>query len=189
MFAPLAWVVLVACWVAAGVSFLKSRQRRQLLDTRDGLQSLTAISWRSSRCWSAKPSAARVRIEETGLGGADGGIDLVLRKDGRRTLVQCKQWKRQRVDVRTVREMYGLLAHHGADAVKIVSTGDYTPDAARFADGKPIELITGDQLLRLVEAVKQAPAAKAAAVESSAPQGSASQTAPPRRALSAAARW
>jgi restriction system protein len=48
-------------------------------------------------------------VEETSLGGADGGIDLILRKDGRRTLVQCKQWKRQRVGVNIVREMAGLL--------------------------------------------------------------------------------
>lgn len=32
-------------------------------------------------------------VEETGLRDADGGIDLILR-NGRRILVQCKQWRR-----------------------------------------------------------------------------------------------
>ena len=30
-------------------------------------------------------------VEETGLGGKDGGIDLVVSKGGRKELVQCKQ--------------------------------------------------------------------------------------------------
>src|SRR6185312_9455482 len=103
-------------------------------------------------------------VEETGLGGADGGIDLILRRDGRRTLVQCKQWRRSRVPVSVVREMYGLLAHHGADAVLVVALGVFTTDAQRFADGKPIELIGGEALLRMIREVQAAPAqAKATA--------------------------
>jgi restriction system protein len=40
----------------------------------------------NSKSWWAKPSAVRAStVEETSLGGADGGIDLILR-DGRRTL-------------------------------------------------------------------------------------------------------
>lgn len=55
----------------------------------------------------------------------------------------------------TVREMWGLLAHHGADGIKIVCVGDYTPDARRFASGKAIELITGQDLVAMVDAVRQ----------------------------------
>ena len=99
-------------------------------------------------------------VEETGFRGADGGIDLVLRRDGRRTLVQCKQWKRRQVDAKTVREMYGLLAHQRVDSVKIVCTGGYTPDAARFAQDKPIELITGESLVDIIEAPRQTPATR-----------------------------
>lgn len=76
-------------------------------------------------------------------------------QDGRRTLVQCKQWKRQQVGVSIVREMYGLLAHHQAHAVKIACVGTYTKDAKRFAQSKPIELISGQQLLAMIRAVQQ----------------------------------
>lgn len=51
---------------------------------------------------------------ETGQGGADGGVDLLLQRDGSKTLVQCKQWKQQKVGVNIVREQFGLLTHHGA---------------------------------------------------------------------------
>lgn len=157
--APLAWMVLAVCWLAAMVSFVRSRHRRALLDTRTGLDSLAAGGW----CQFEQLVGEAFRrqgyaVEETGLGGADGGIDLILRKDGRRTLVQCKQWKRQQVGVSTVREMAGLLTHHGADAVKVVCVGGYTPDAEAFARGKPIELIGGERLLEMIRAAQAAPA-------------------------------
>ncbi len=65
---------------------------------------------------------------------ADGGIDLVLRKEGQLTIVQCKLWKTQRVDVKVVREMFGLLAHHQASEVKIA----LRPPAPGFTGLRPL---------------------------------------------------
>jgi len=155
IFAPLAWLLLGICWMAALFSWLGARRKRRFLDTRTTLESLTAGGWR--RFEQLVGEAFRRQgysVEETGLGGPDGGIDLILRKDGRRTLVQCKQWKHQQVGVSVVREMAGLLAHHQADAVKIVCVGSYTQDAERFAHGKPIELIGGERLLEMIRAAQ-----------------------------------
>lgn len=41
--------------------------------------------------------------------------------------------------------------------VIIVCTGSFTADAERFAEGKPIKLVTGDQLQSLVSAVQSTP--------------------------------
>ncbi|WP_279361960.1 restriction endonuclease [Xanthomonas sacchari] len=154
--APLAWIFLLLCWIAALASFLKARHRRRLLDTRTTLESLAAGGWRQFELLVGEAFRRQgYAVEETGLGGADGGIDLILRKDGRRTLVQCKQWKRQQVGVSVVREMYGLLAHHQADAVKIVCVGSYTNDAERFARGKPIQLISGAQMIQIIRAARR----------------------------------
>ena len=148
---PIAWAVLGICWLGALLSFIGSTKRKHLLETQTGLDSLRAMSWRKFEMLAGEAFRRQgYAIQETGLGGADGGIDLILRKDGKTTLVQCKQWKKQRVDVKVVREMFGLLAHHGAAAVKIVAVGDYTADAQRFAQGKPIELIHGEALLAMV---------------------------------------
>lgn len=150
-YAPFAWIALILCWMGALASFMGSRRRRHLLERQTGLDSLRAMSWREFEMLVGEAfRRLGYTIQETGLGGADGGIDLILRKDGKTTLVQCKQWKTQRVDVKVVREMFGLLAHHGAAAVKIVAVGDYTVDAQRFARGKPIELIHGEALLAMV---------------------------------------
>ncbi|WDK00482.1 restriction endonuclease [Xanthomonas campestris] len=160
MFAPLAWTLLGVCWLAALFSYLRTRSRRRFLETRTTLESLAAGGWRQFEQLVGEAFRRQgYSVEETGLGGADGGIDLILRKDGRRTLVQCKQWKRQQVGVSVVREMFGLLAHHQAHAVKIACIGTYTKDAERFAKGKPIELIGGEQLLDMIRAVQQQAAA------------------------------
>lgn len=152
-----AWFLLLMCWAASAMSWLRARRARRLLDTRSDLESLAAPGWRQFEQLVGEAFRRRgYRVEDTGL-GADGGIDLILRRDGRRVLVQCKQWRRQRVDVKTVREMYGLLAHHGADAVKIVALGRFTSDAERFVAGKPIELIDGETLLAMIRTVQVNP--------------------------------
>jgi restriction system protein len=154
-FMPLAWVFLGLCVMAAASSFFAARRKRRLLDTRTGLESLAALGWRDFERLVGEAYRRRgYSVEETGLGGADGGIDLVLRRDGKRTLVQCKQWRREKVPVNVVREMYGLLAHHRADAVRIAALGEFTTDAAAFAEGKPIELIDGSALLRMIREVQ-----------------------------------
>lgn len=158
MFAPFAWVFLTGCWLAALVSFLRGLRRRRLLEARTGLDSLAGMDWREFEMLVGEAFRRRgFAVEETGLGGKDGGIDLIIRKNGRREIVQCKQWRSRRVSASTVREMWGLADHHRADGVRIVCIGDYTADAAAFACGKPIELITGEQLLQLVREVQHRP--------------------------------
>lgn len=161
-FVPMAmlmsWFVLAAGLLGAAMSWIGQRRRRRLLDAQQGLDSIAALGWRHFELLVGEAFRRQGHtVEETGLGGADGGIDLILRKDGRRVLVQCKQWRRRQIPVSVMREMYGLLAHHGADEVKIACVGTYTRDAAQFANGKPIELIGGEELLRMIRAVQAAP--------------------------------
>lgn len=152
-----AWLLLAVCWLGALLSFLQRGKRQRLLESQSGLESLRAMSWQEFELLVGEAFRRRgFVVQESGLGGADGGVDLILGKGGKTTLVQCKQWRRQRVDVRVVREMYGLLAHHQAQAAIIVCVGDFTPDARRFSAGKPIELIHGEALLAMVRAVQTA---------------------------------
>ena len=82
--------------------------------------------------------------------GADGGVDLRLEKDGETMLVQCKHWKVYRVGPAPVRELFGILAAGSAQRAIFLTTGQFTRDALAFAQGKPLELIDGVQLKRLV---------------------------------------
>ena len=154
----IAFIWLIASLLGALASALKRKKREHLLDTRTNLESLSAAGWRNfERLVGEAFRRQGYAVDENDQSGPDGGIDLVLHKDGRRILVQCKQWKHQQVGIAIVREMYGLLIHHNADAVKIVTTGSYTDAAKAFIEDKPIELIAGEELLAMIREVQATP--------------------------------
>ncbi|MET3652927.1 restriction endonuclease [Dyella japonica] len=154
-YTPFAWFMLLACCLGALVSFLHRRKRRQLLESQTGMTSLRNMDWRTFETLVGEAFRRQgYTVEESGQGGADGGKDLLLRKGGLTTIVQCKQWRSQRVPVQVVREMFGVLIHERASAVKIVTLCGYTPEAAAFARDKPIELIDGRALLSTVKTIQ-----------------------------------
>ena len=82
-----------------------------------------------------------------GGGGLDGGVDVVLKNGADRYLVRCKHWRAMRVDVQAVRDLYGAMAaQHGVGAY-IVTSGDFTDEARKFAEAREIRLIDGRTLL------------------------------------------
>jgi len=91
-------------------------------------------------------------VTDNGGGGPDGGVDVVLHGDGGSHLVQCKHWRALRVGVQPVRELYGVMAAHGAAGGFVVTSGDFTEDAVRFADGLALTLVNGKTLLRGIRA-------------------------------------
>ncbi len=89
-------------------------------------------------------------VQRIGGAGPDGGVDLVLDRGTERALVQCKQWRAQRVGVSVVRELYGVMAAQGAAAGFVVTSGSFTPDALEFARGRNIQLIAGPELFEMI---------------------------------------
>jgi len=65
--------------------------------------------------------------------------------------VQCKHWRVSRVGVSVVRELLGVITANGAVGGFVVTSGDFTKDAIEFANGRGIELITGDELLNSID--------------------------------------
>jgi restriction system protein len=84
----------------------------------------------------------------------DGGIDAVIFDPdplrGGKIVVQAKRYTNV-VGVSAVRDLYGTLLNEGANKGILVTTSDYGPDAYKFADDKPIQLLNGSNLLHLLE--------------------------------------
>ncbi|MEP6587567.1 MAG: restriction endonuclease [Polaromonas sp.] len=91
-------------------------------------------------------------VTDNGGGGADGGVDVVLKKGPDSYLVQCKHWRALRVGVQPVRELYGVMAANGVTGGFVVTSGDFTEEAVRFSDGIALTLINGRTLLRGIRA-------------------------------------
>jgi len=146
-----------SCFLAAFISGIKTLSRKSLFASAKGIEAIRAMSWREFETLVGEAYRRQgYAVEETGGGGADGGIDLILRGKGQKVLVQCKQWKTVKVGVKIVREMYGVKVAERSDRVILVSSGAYTPDAVAFARGKPIELVDGKALVALIREVKGA---------------------------------
>ena len=144
----LAFLILLA-GLTAGI---KKRQRRRLLEKQRGLDTLRELSWSDFELLVGEAyGRLGYQVTETGGGGADGGIDLKLtNSSGQTLLVQCKQWRVQKIGVKPVRELYGVLHAEEAARAIFVTTGVYTQEARSFAEGKPIELVDGETLARLI---------------------------------------
>ena len=83
--------------------------------------------------------------------GADGGVDIWMKKRKTKSIVQCKRYNKTRVTVKVVREMYGLMYEYKVDKAYIVTTSTFTRDCYKFVKNKNIELINGDNLVLLIK--------------------------------------
>lgn len=165
------FIVPAACVIAAVVSAYRRRERKQLVSNVIGANSSDALgdmTWREFEVLVGEGFRLQgYEVTETGGGGADGGVDLVLRKDREKYLVQCKQWKAFKVGVAVVRELYGVMAAHGAAGGFVVTSGHFTDEAKAFAEGRNIRLVDGPKLFGMIKQAKASGAASRGAETSS----------------------
>ena len=84
----------------------------------------------------------------------DGGVDAVAFDPdpirGGKIVIQTKRYTNT-VGVAAVRDLYGTVVNEGATKEILVTTADYGPDAYEFAKNKPLTLLSGGNLLNLLE--------------------------------------
>ena len=135
----------------------RSSRDKELLttvDKRGSVNALFEMSWQEfERLVGEYFRRQGFTVKETGGGGPDGGVDLVLKRGDETTLVQCKKWRAMKVGVETVRELYGVMSAKGAAGGVVVTAGTFTEDAKLFAVGRNIELVDGPQLTELISQV------------------------------------
>jgi len=88
-------------------------------------------------------------VQRRGRSGDD-GIDLIIKMSTSTDVVQCMRWKS---DIRSpvVHDFYGAMMHADARHGFIVTTADFSVNARAFARGKPISLISGQDLVRWID--------------------------------------
>lgn len=152
------YVVPLLLLAGAVASAIGRRKRQSLMaDVANDAsgEALRNMSWRDFELLVGE--AFRMRgyaVTETGGGGADGGVDLKLKKNSELWLVQCKQWKAYKVPVTVVRELYGVMAAQRATGGFVVTCGIFTAEARAFVKGHRIELIDGPALKKMIEAAR-----------------------------------
>ncbi|HEY5891851.1 MAG TPA: restriction endonuclease [Chthoniobacterales bacterium] len=141
--------------LASLASFGRSLVTRRKLEEQTGIQSLKELNWKTFENLMGEVFRRKGYSVEEQLGaGPDGGVDLVLQRNGETTLVQCKLRTNRPVGAPTVRELFGVMAAEGATAGILVTTSTFTSEARQFAAGKALALMDGPELLRLVSEVQ-----------------------------------
>ncbi|HEX4484268.1 MAG TPA: restriction endonuclease [Solirubrobacteraceae bacterium] len=84
----------------------------------------------------------------------DGGVDCVAYDPrpifGGKVVIQAKRYKNT-VGVSAVRDLFGTMQNEGASKGILVTTSGYGKASFQFAENKPLELLSGSNLLYLLE--------------------------------------
>ena len=148
------YLLPLICLAGAAMSALRRKERQSLVGAvtqSTASDALHGMSWSEFEMLVGEGFRLQgYRVVETGGGGADGGVDLVLtrprKNGGEKFLVQCKQWRAFKVGVDVVRELYGVMAARGATGGFVVTSGRFTEDAIKFASGRNVALVDGPKL-------------------------------------------
>jgi len=135
------------------------------------------------------------RVHLTPYAG-DWGADLVVSRDGRRSVVQLKRWNRS-INPKAVQEVVASKAKYGCEHAMIISNREFTRAAGELARVNQVELWGRQRLAReLIQRQSAPPAVTSAPVPPAAIPSASDQGTPWRRPLpvlhdvpDAAARW
>lgn len=115
--------------------------------------------WKSLKGMKLEKALARL-YKEMGYsvrqtkGSGDEGIDLILSKEGKTTVVQCKGHKKP-IGVGAIRDLYGTMMHEGTESAVLACPAGFTKAVRKFATGKPIRLISATDLVEMSESIDQ----------------------------------
>jgi restriction system protein len=130
----------------------------EVAHTLDESQNLAAMDWEDfehliREIFEKEFSTSGGEVKVT-RASRDGGVDAVAFDPdpirGGKLVIQAKRYTHT-VGVGAVRDLYGTVMNEGANKGILVTTSDYGPDAYAFANGKPLVLINGANLLHLLE--------------------------------------
>jgi len=120
------------------------------LDQRPNLMDLTPSEFESLISNLFQKMGLETRVTQA---SRDGGVDCVAYDPrpifGGKVVIQAKRYKHT-VGVSAVRDLFGTMQNEGASKGILVTTSGYGKAAFEFAEGKPLELLSGSHLLYLL---------------------------------------
>ncbi len=129
-----------------------------VVDTVDNSTNLAAMNWEDFENLirelfekEFQTNGGEVKVTQA---SRDGGVDAIAFDPdpirGGKIVIQAKRYTNT-VGVAAVRDLYGTVVNEGATKGILVTTANYGPDAYQFAKDKPITLLSGSNLLHLLE--------------------------------------
>ncbi|HET9342879.1 MAG TPA: restriction endonuclease [Candidatus Eremiobacteraceae bacterium] len=131
--------------------FIDKRDVLDGLDQRPNLAGLTPSDFEALMTNLFEKMGLETRLTRP---SRDGGVDCVAwdKREilGGKVVVQAKRY-RHTVGVGAVRDLYGTMINEGAAKGILVTTSHYGKSAYEFAQNKPLELLTGENLIYMLK--------------------------------------
>ena len=150
------WIFALAFLLPAPFAAYRRHRRKKLLDTQADLESIRNLHWQDFEKLVAEAFSRIGYTVSSGGPSSTGGVDLIATTANERILVQCKHWRAAMVGVAAVGDLVDSMQVESATGGAVVTSGTFSDDAMAFAAGKPIQLIDGEQLEKLVLSVRRA---------------------------------
>jgi restriction system protein len=130
--------------------FIQEQDILSSVDNRTNLMALTPSEFESLITNLFQRMGLETKLT---LPSRDGGLDCVAFDQrpilGEKVVIQAKRYKHT-VGVSSIRDLFGTMMNEGASKGILVTTSGYGKASFEFANGKPIELISGANLLYLL---------------------------------------
>ena len=158
---PLAPYLAIFFLALAAIGIVAELRRlRQVVADETNPTTLCSLSWENMQ--SALIAAFQRRNFSVQVADGSDGVDLLLHAgNGDLWIVNFRNWKVAVIDASAIRELFGVMAAKGAVACVFLTSGGFTVEAVRFANGQAIHLVDGPQLLELLQSPAQPIAAAA----------------------------
>lgn len=140
--------VLVAAWIA-----VMQWRGKATANVPERLAELRDMSWDE---FSSAVADGYRRQGYTVTASREAGYDFAAVKGNRTTLVECRRWKVNAVGVGPVRELVDAMIRLEAYNGVCIAAVAFSPKAVDYARGKPVTLLTGNDLVDLVGAAGRA---------------------------------
>lgn len=111
-------------------------------------------NWHNLDGWEFEKEVAKIYSDlgydvEVTKGSADGGVDIIMSKDNKRTIVQCKHHQNP-VSVEPIRALWGCMSDFKADEAIFIASSGYTKGCYDFVNGKKnYTLLTLEDIMRI----------------------------------------
>lgn len=120
-------------------------------DANRVLASLREMPWDSYRNLVADIFRRRGHVVFEAEGPDSDVIDWEVASDGRgRLIINCQLRGMSQISPEPLEEMFQVAGRNGADAVLLVTDGDFSAEAHRFAESHSLILVDGNALFELV---------------------------------------
>lgn len=89
-------------------------------------------------------------VQRVGGAKADGGVDLIAEKPGKRAVVQCKHWNSWKVPPKDIRELLGAMADTGVQYGVCVTMRGFSKEAQDLAARQGIVLYQETDIVGMI---------------------------------------